>query len=256
LRYFAELAYNGKHYHGWQAQPGQVSVQGTVSHALSTILNTPTEVVGCGRTDAGVHAKQYFLHFDHTAAALPDAFQQRLNKFLPKDIAVYRIFPVQANAHARFDATHRAYEYHIDFFKNPFGIGNRYYFPYPQPLNVEAMQEAAALLLQYERFYPFCKSNTDVKTMRCALRRANWTGSPPQGRMRFHIASDRFLRGMVRLIVGMCLNVGLQKLSLDTVKRAMDQQERLERSWSVPPDGLYLTDIRYPYVQSSNWAKK
>lgn len=250
MRYFAELAYNGKHYHGWQTQPGQASIQGTINQALSTILNTPTEVVGCGRTDAGVHARQYFLHFDYAGSELPKAFRRRLNKLLPGDIAVYRLFEVQSDAHARFDATHRAYEYHIDFYKNPFGIGTRYHFPYPQPLNVEAMQEAADLLLRYDKFYPFCKSNTDVKTMRCALRRAGWTGSPKEGQMVFHIASDRFLRGMVRLIVGMCLNVGLQKLKLDTVKRAMDRQERLERSWSAPPDGLYLTDIRYPYIYS------
>lgn len=247
MRYFAELAYNGKPYHGWQSQPKQISVQSTVEDALSTILNQPIEVVGCGRTDAGVHALQYFLHFDY-AKELPSSFLARINKYLPKDIAIYRFIPVAEDAHARFDASHRAYEYHIDFRKNPFGIGTRYYYPYPSLPDIDRMQAAARLLLQYNEFFPFCKSNTDVKTMRCDLRRAEWEGSPEHGKMCFHIASDRFLRGMVRLIVGACLNTGMGKLDLDTLKKTMDTQKRLDRSWSVPPDGLYLTDIRYPYI--------
>lgn len=247
MRYFAELAYNGAAYHGWQAQPQQVSVQSTVEEALSTLLNQPIEVVGCGRTDAGVHALQYFLHFDY-GDHLPTALLQRINKFLPKDIAIYRFIPVGEEAHARFDASHRAYEYHIDFRKNPFGIHSRYYFPYPTLPDVSLMQRAADLLLEYDEFYPFCKSNTDVKTMRCDLRQAVWQGRPEDGRMCFQVAADRFLRGMVRLTVGACLNVGTGKLPLQKLRKAMDTQQRLDRSWSVPPDGLYLKDIRYPFI--------
>ncbi|NBC06134.1 MAG: tRNA pseudouridine(38-40) synthase TruA [Bacteroidetes bacterium] len=247
MRYFAELAYNGAAYHGWQSQPRQVSVQSTIEQALSTLLNRPTGVVGCGRTDAGVHALQYFLHFD-CEGELPPAFRQRINKFLPKDIAIYRFIPVSDSAHARFDASHRAYEYRIDFRKNPFGVGTRYYYPYPTLPDRPLMQQAADLLMGYEAFYPFCKSNTDVKTMRCDLRQAKWEGQPEDGHMRFHVAADRFLRGMIRLMVGACLNIGTGKLPLAALREAMDKQQRLTRSWSAPPDGLYLKDIRYPFI--------
>ncbi len=248
MRYFAELAYNGARYVGWQSQPGQSSVQGTVESALSTILNTPIAVVGCGRTDAGVHAKQYFLHFDYDGA-FPQGFGRRINKFLPVDISIYRFIEVHADAHARFDASHRAYEYHIDFRKNPFGQGMRYFFPFAASLDTQKLQRAASLLMAYNEFYPFCKSNTDAKTMLCDLRRAEWVIDKRAHRMTFHIAADRFLRGMVRLIVGMCLNVALGKLQMETVREAMDHQARLEKSLSVPPDGLYLTDIRYPFLR-------
>ncbi|MEQ8705973.1 MAG: tRNA pseudouridine(38-40) synthase TruA [Phaeodactylibacter sp.] len=247
MRYFAELAYNGTSYVGWQAQPGQTSVQGTIEQALGTILNTPVEVVGCGRTDAGVHAKQYFLHFDYPGS-FPQGFNRRINKFLPPDIAIYRFLEVDTQAHARFDATHRAYEYHIDFRKNPFGKDTRYFFPFAHQIDEGLLQEAAQLLLGYQDFYPFCKSNTDVKTMRCDLRRSEWAVDRAQHRMVFHIAADRFLRGMVRLIVGMCLNVAQRKLDLASVRKALEQQTRLPKSLSAPPDGLYLTDIRYPFI--------
>jgi tRNA pseudouridine38-40 synthase len=247
MRYFAELAYRGTAYSGWQNQPGQISVQQTLEQAFSTILGTPIEVVGCGRTDAGVHARQYFLHFDYLGA-FPREFLRRFNKFLPPDIAVFRIFEVAPEAHARFDATHRAYEYHIDFVKNPFGTDTAYFYPFAALPDAAAMRQAAALLLDYDHFFTFCKTQSDAKTMRCDLRRAEWEGSPEEGRMVFHIAADRFLRGMVRLIVGMCLNVGTGKVALEEVRHALEQQQWLKKSWSVPPQGLYLTDIRYPFV--------
>lgn len=247
MRYFAELAYNGSQYFGWQNQPDKISVQETLESAFSTILGVPVEVVGCGRTDTGVHAKQYFMHFDYDGK-FPREFLRRLNKFLPKDIAVFQIFNVPSQAHARFDAIHRAYEYHIDFIKNPFGIGLSYFYPFTAIPEPAKMQEAASLLLNYEEFFPFCKTKTDAKTMRCALKRSEWEGSPEAGKMVFHIASDRFLRGMVRLIVGMCLNVGIGKVSLEETRQALEQQQWLKKSWSVPPDGLYLTDVRYGFL--------
>jgi tRNA pseudouridine38-40 synthase len=247
MRYFAELAYRGTAYHGWQNQPDKISVQQTLEQALSTILGAAIDVVGCGRTDAGVHARQYFMHFDYEGK-FPREFLRRLNKFLPKDIAVFRIFEVAPTVHARFDATHRAYEYHINFVKNPFGTDTAYFYPFAARPDAAAMKQAAALLIEYEHFSPFCKTHTEAKTMRCDLRRAEWEGSPEEGEMVFHIASDRFLRGMVRLIVGMCLNVGTGKVMLEEVRHAMEQQQWLKKSWSVPPEGLYLTDIRYPFV--------
>ncbi len=244
MRYFAELAYNGAQYYGWQKQPGRISVQEQLEAAFSTILGTAIEIVGCGRTDTGVHARQYFMHFDF-GGQFPREFLRRINKFLPPDIAIYRIFEVAPGAHARFDATHRAYEYHLDFIKNPFGRETSYFYPFARLPETGRMQEAAQLLLDYGEFFPFCKTHTDVKTMRCALRRSEWEGSPADGKMVFHIASDRFLRGMVRLIVGMCLNVGTGKMTLEEVRRALERQERLGKSWSIPPQGLFLTEVRY-----------
>jgi len=244
MRYFAELAYKGTHYFGWQRQPKQISVQETIETAFATILRTKVEIVGCGRTDTGVHASQYFIHFD-VAEALPENFTSRINKFLPKDIAIYRVFDVDAEMHTRFNAISRAYEYHLGFRKNPFTVEGVWYFPYSQKPDIEKMQAAAELLIQYDEFYPFCKSNTDVKTMKCELKRAEWVIDEEKNHYIFHIAANRFLRGMVRLIVGMCINVGLGKVTLEEVKKALEIQSRLEKSWSVPPQGLFLTEIIY-----------
>ena len=248
MRYFAELAYRGTNYFGWQVQPRQISVQATLENAFSTILQSKIAVVGCGRTDTGVHASQYYLHFDFDGA-LPKHFVSRLNKFLPKDIAIFRIFPVMANAHARFQAQHRAYEYRMHFQKDPFRQDSSYFYPYPNRPDFTRMQKAAALLLEYELFFPFCKTHNDAKTYRCELQRSEWILHPDGNSMSYHIAANRFLRGMVRLIVGMCINVGLEKLSLETVREALDQQIRIERSNSAPAEGLYLRDIRYDFIK-------
>ena len=245
MRYFAELAYNGSSYFGWQKQPKEVSVQQTIEEALSTILRTEIPITGCGRTDTGVHAKQYFIHFD-AEEQLDEKFTYRINKLLPKDIVIFRILEVDAKAHARFDAFERSYEYHLVNEKNPFYPDTTYHFPFAHQLELEKLQEAAQLLLDYKEFFPFCKTNTDVKTMKCDLSRAEWVKTDT-GYV-FHITANRFLRGMVRLIVGMCLNVGLGKTSMQEVKTAMDTQQRLKKSLSVPPQGLFLTGIKYPYL--------
>ncbi len=245
MKYFAELSYKGTNYCGWQKQPEEASVQETLEDGFSTILGKIIDITGCGRTDTGVHATQYFIHFIFNGD-FPNNFLRRLNKYLPPDISVHRVFEVAPDAHARYDAYFRAYEYHIELTKNPFTQDTALYFSYPQPLDLEAMQAACQLLLEYEEFFPFCKTKTDVKTMICELKRAEWITE--KDKLVFHIASNRFLRGMVRLIVGMCLNVGLGKVSLAEVKAAMDKQERLKKSYSVPPQGLFLTDIRYPFL--------
>ena len=247
MRYFAELAYNGTPYCGWQRQPNGVGVQEKLENALSTILREQVEVVGCGRTDAGVHASQYFMHFD-----LEQEFQQeflgRLNRMLPPDIALYRVWPVAPDAHARFDAVLRSYEYRISLDKNPFELHTSWHFPFFERLDMDLVQQAAALLPEYELFFPFCKSETDTKTMRCSLSRSEWVLDEAKRRLVFHISADRFLRGMVRLIVGACLNAGLGQVSLDEIRTALEQQTRIQKSWSIPPDGLFLTEVRYPYV--------
>lgn len=246
MRYFAHLAYCGTRYAGWQRQPEPhaLSVQEVIESAMSTILGGGIEVTGCGRTDAGVHAREYVLHFDFEGE-FPQGFLTRLNKFLPPDIAFRNIYPVHPEAHARFDATERSYEYLLDLSKNPFAPGLAWFFPFRDRLDFDKVQEAAQLLLPYEEFYPFCKSNTDVHTMRCDLRRCEWEQDEARDRLVFHITANRFLRGMVRLIVGMCLNVGMGQVSLEEVKKAMDTQTRLAKSWSVPGEGLYLGGILY-----------
>lgn len=249
MRYFAELAYNGTRFFGWQRQLNQVSVQSTLEDAFSTILNQPIAITGCGRTDTGVHAKQYFIHFDFDGS-FPKGFDRRINKFIGPDIVIYRFWAVNDEAHARFDATHRAYEYHLGFQKNPFAKETCYYYPFTASLSIDKMQQAAQLLLSYSEFFPFCKSNTDVKTMICKLQRAEWEEVEAGQKLIFHIAADRFLRGMVRLIVGMCLNIGTEKITLAEVKQAMDTQKRLPKSLSVAPHGLFLTDIRYPFFDN------
>lgn len=248
MRYFVELAYNGAKYIGWQKQPNGSSIQTTIEKGLSKILRQSIEVVGCGRTDARVHAKQYFLHFDFEEE-LPDDLLFRINKVLPKDISFLNVRQVEDTAHARFDATHRAYEYHLDFSKNPFEIDTVYYFSQAEKLDQNKMQEAAKLLFEFKAFFPFCKSKNDARTMNCKIMRSEWVFDNENGRMVFHISANRFLRGMVRLIVGMCLNVGLGKVSLEEVRNALEKQERLDKSLSVPPHGLFLIDIRYPYLE-------
>ncbi len=248
MRYFIELAYNGANYYGWQRQPKQTSVQEVIENALQTILRAPgMEIVGCGRTDTGVHASTYFAHFDFEGE-LPRGFTNRINKFLPPDIAIRRIFPVESEQHARFDAHYRAYQYHITGQKDPFHRHTRLYMHQLKRFDTNQMQAAAQLLLFYEEFLPFCKTGSDAKTMRCEMHRSEWEFNGTN--WVYHIAANRFLRGMVRLVVGMCLSVGEGKVQLEDVKQALDQQTRLQKSLSIGPEGLYLTEIRYPYLET------
>lgn len=245
-RYFAELSYNGAKYYGWQRQPGHISVQETLEIAFSTILAEPITILGCGRTDTGVHARLYFAHFD-CQKELPADFTRRLNKYLNNDIAIHCITPMPENAHARFDAFQRSYEYHMSFRKQPFEQDTCYWYGYVAQPDRELMQAAASLLLEYKEFFPFCKTAGAAKTMYCDLTRAEWVFDDANERWIFHITSNRFLRGMVRMIVGMCINVALGKSSLEEIRHAMDTQTQLRRSQSAPPQGLFLTDIKYPY---------
>lgn len=245
MRYFIELAYNGTAYHGWQVQPKHISVQETITKALSLILRQPDlEIVGCGRTDAGVHASQYFAHFDFPGE-FPKGFLPRINNFLAKDIFIRRIFPVTPDQHARFDAHYRAYEYHLSWLKNPFRQDTCLYFHRAKTFDQERIQAAAKILLEYTEFYPFCKTGSDAKTMRCELYRSEWEFKEEE--WIFHIAANRFLRGMVRLIVGMCLSVGEGKMQLEDVRQAMEEQKHLHKSISIAPEGLFLSEVRYPF---------
>lgn len=245
-RYFLEFCYNGTRYNGYQIQPKDPSVQESIQKALSIILKQPEiEITGCGRTDAGVHALQYYAHFDYEGI-LPESLVYSLNGILKKDIVIYRCLPVQDAAHARFDAISRSYVYHIDLRPNPFRQETAYYCPFAQKLDKALMQEAAALLLSYKEFDTFCRANTDAQTRTCDLRRSEWEFG--QWEWQYQVTSDRFLRGMIRLIVGMCLNVGRGKITLEELRNAMETQQPLEQAWSAPALGLFLKDIKYPYI--------
>lgn len=249
MRYFLEFAYNGTRYSGYQEQPQQPTIQEAVERGLQMILQAPIRIVGCGRTDAGVHALQYYAHFDATQP-LPPNFTYRLNRLLPADIVVYRVLEVATDAHARFDATSRSYRYVIDAVQNPFRQDLAYYCHSAKDLDWDGLQAAAQLLLHYEDFTTFCKSRTDTKTKLCTLHESYWTMDEATQQLIYHVRANRFLRGMIRLIVGMCLNVGQGKLALDTVRRALDEQQTLQRAQSAPPQGLFLLDVRYDYIKS------
>ncbi len=247
MRYFLEMAYNGTRFTGWQRQPAGGGVQNLVESALATLLRQPVEVTGCGRTDTGVHASYYVLHFDGPESLEPAALVQKLNRFTGPDVAFFRLSEVAHEAHARYDAVLRSYVYHVDLGKNPFRRETAFHFPFFDRLDLEKMNAAAALLLEYEDFAPFCKTHSDVKTMKCLLRRSEWEVNRSEGRLVYHISANRFLRGMVRLIVGQCLNIGLGKSNLEELRRSLDRQSPLEKAWTVPAEGLFLCEVKYPY---------
>ena len=242
MRYFLEFSYNGKAYHGWQNQPNAISVQEVLEKALSTILKANITTMGAGRTDAGVHAAQMFAHFDFEGDISPKDLVYKLNSFLPKDIAVIDVFKVKPEAHARFDALSRTYNYRIATSKNVFD----YDFAYEVqlPLDVDAMNEACNILFQYNDFQCFSKSNTDVKTYNCDIKEAFWTLNSDQ--LVFTINADRFLRNMVRAIVGTMINIGLGKLKPIDLNKIIISKDRSEAGFSVPAHGLYLVKIEYP----------
>ena len=245
MRYFIELAYNGTNYHGWQYQPNAVSVQETLNVALSTILKNSIDIVGAGRTDTGVHAKQMFAHFDFDTEIEVPFLIHKLNSFLPKDIAIINLHKVHDTAHARFDATKRTYEYHIHTQKNVFENEGSWY--YPSELNIDAMNEATTLLFNHTDFECFSKVNTDVNTFNCKIMDAHWQQYGDQ--LIFTISADRFLRNMVRAIVGTMINIGLGKITLKDFQNIFESKDRNQAGFSVPAHGLYLTKIDYDYIK-------
>lgn len=241
-RYFVELSFKGTRYHGWQVQPNALSVQEVLETTFSTFMRQKIEVTGAGRTDTGVHASFYVAHFD--ADSLPFApadLVEKLNRFLPNDIALKSIREVDENLHARFSATRRTYQYFISRVKDPFTLDTSY--PYLWPLDVEAMNRAAEVLLQWEDFTSFSKLHTDVKTNNCRVTEAFWKEEGTQ--LVFTISADRFLRNMVRAIVGTLLEVGRGKLTRDGLIAILEKKDRSEAGTSAPPQGLFLSDIQY-----------
>jgi len=244
LRYFIKLAYNGTNYHGWQCQPNAASVQETLNKAVSVVLNAEINLMGAGRTDTGVHAKEMYAHFDFKTPLDSQNLIHKLNSYLPKDIVIYDIIPVHKEAHARFDATKRTYEYHINSFKDAFLQDQSWY--YHQKLDVDLMNEASKLLLNHTDFQCFSKVNTDVNTFDCTIFEAHW--QQENDKLVFTISSNRFLRNMVRAIVGTLVYVGLHKITLEDFNNIIASKNRSEAGFSVPAHGLYLTKIDYDYL--------
>lgn len=250
MRYFITLSYDGTNYHGWQIQPNGNSVQEELQKALSTLLRQPIEVVGAGRTDAGVHARMMVAHFDWCPSPQPslkgegwgEGLRYKLNKILPKDIAVQKVEAVADDMHARFSATSRTYHYFIHLRKSPFLRAYSWYV-YGN-LDFDRMNEAAKVLLEYKDFTSFSKVNTDTKTNDCTVTKAVWEELKP-GEWRFTVTANRFLRNMVRAIVGTLVEVGRGKMTVEQFRKVIEQKNRCSAGESVPGNALFLVDIKY-----------
>jgi tRNA pseudouridine38-40 synthase len=248
LRYFIEFAYNGKNYHGFQSQPDASSVQETLEKALSTLFRESITIVGAGRTDTGVHAKQMFAHFDSELELDSDYWSHKLNSFLPPSIVIFKIFQVSDEAHARFDATSRTYEYYLHTFKDAFISESSWY--HSNLLDIDKMNEACSILMKYLDFECFSKVHTDVSTFNCKITAAHWQQKGNQ--LIFTITADRFLRNMVRAIVGTMVNIGLGKIEVADLHQIISSKDRGKAGFSVPAHGLYLVDVSYPYIEQHN----
>lgn len=244
MRYFIQFAYNGTHYHGWQIQPNASSVQETLNKAFSVLLNEEISIMGAGRTDTGVHASEMFGHFDTEKTLDVPVLVHKLNSYLPKDIAIFDLIPVHNDAHCRFDAKKRTYEYHINTVKNPFLEELSWYVN--QKLDLDLMNEAAQILLKHTDFQCFSKVHTDVNTFDCTIFEAFW--KKENNKLIFTISANRFLRNMVRAIVGTLINIGLKKISLTDFENIIASKSREKAGFSVPAHGLYLTKIDYEYI--------
>jgi tRNA pseudouridine38-40 synthase len=259
LRYFFEISYNGTNYHGWQNQKNAVGVQQVVEEAITlifqlpmskigvgrkemTIVRIPIPIVASGRTDTGVHCVQQFFHADIDRPFEIPLYLQKLNSILPHDIAIRSIIPVKQDAHARYDAHERAYEYKITRTKNPLLIGLAYY--HFKSIDIKTMNQAAALLIGEHDFECFSKVKTDVNHFICEIKKAHWNQNDDL--LVFSIVANRFLRGMVRAIVGTLLDVGSSKISLEDFKSILKSKDRKKAGMNVPPEGLYLMNVKYP----------
>ena len=245
FRYFISLSYNGNTFNGWQTQPNGITVQEELEKALGILLLKGIGVTGCGRTDTGVHATDFYAHFDIDSVAMVVSCEQlkyKLNLFLPVSIVIHEIFKVKTIVHARFSALSRTYRYQINTEKNPFSNGLSWF--YHQPLNIDLMNRATTILMGYDDFSCFSKTRTQVKTNICTITKAVW--EKDGSLLVFTITADRFLRNMVRAIVGTMLEVGREKISLDDFRKVIEGKNRSNAGFSVPPQGLFLSEVVYP----------
>ena len=242
MRYFIDLSFDGTNYHGWQIQPNGMSVQERLQQALSTLLRTPTEVTGAGRTDAGVHARQMIAHFDVEQAIDGRQLAYKLNRILPRDISVQSVYEVTDDMHARFSARWRTYHYYIHTRKDPYL--RHYSCEMHYTLDFDAMNRAASMLLEYDDFASFCKTHTDVKTTLCRVTRAEWVRTSDH-EWYFVITANRFLRNMVRAVTGTLIDVGRGRITLDQFRRIIESHSRTDAGESMPPQALFLEKIEY-----------
>ena len=243
MRYFITFSYDGTQYHGWQIQPNGVSVQERLQQALSTLLRQEVAVTGAGRTDAGVHARMMVAHFDINEKLDCKQLAYKLNRLLPQDIAVSKVEPVSDDLHARFSATSRTYHYYIHTMKDPFQ--RAYSCEIHYPLDFDLMNEAGRILTTYEDFGAFCKAHADVKTTLCHVTEARWIQTS-ETTWYFRITANRFLRNMVRAVVGTLIDVGRGKLSMDEFRKVIEGKRRTEAGESMPGNALFLEEIKYP----------
>jgi len=246
LRYFFHIGYNGSQYSGWQRFPDIVSLQQVLETTLARVLKTPIAIFGCGRTDAGVHASQFFFHVDLDVTWDYDLLF-RLNKTLPDDIAIFDIIPMEADAHARFHATARAYDYFIHTYKDPFlsGVSSLYI---SRDLDLSSMQAALSLLPKYTDYRAFCKAPDKSRTTRCSITKAQLYASANGDRLRIHISANRFLSKMIRLVTGKLLLIGRRELSVDAFEQYLITPEPPERANLAYPHGLFLSKVTYPFL--------
>ena len=242
MRYFIHLAYDGTRYHGWQIQPNGTSVEGEIELRLSTLLRQPIDIVGAGRTDAGVHARHMVAHFDFENGCDTKQLCYRLNRMMPPDICIYKIEKVADDLYARFSATSRTYHYYISTKRNPFN--RQYTWLCHYDLDFELMNQAAEILMEYKDFASFCKSHTDVKTTLCNIIEAKWI-KDDEGCYYFRIKANRFLRNMVRAVVGTLVEVGRHRLSLDDFRNVIEGKKRTMAGESMPTNALFLERIEY-----------
>lgn len=244
MRYFIEFSYNGSAYFGYQIQPKQISVQEELEKALSTILRESVKTTGAGRTDTGVHAKKMFAHFE-TNQLLSENLIYKLNSFLSENIAIKRIFKVDDDMHARFSATYRTYEYYISLEKDPFSKDSSWQYWRQKTLNINLMNEACKILFEYDDFTSFAKLHADNKTNICKIYKAEWEQLGNQ--LRFTISADRFLRNMVRAIVGTMVEIGTGKIATQDLRRIIEEKYRNSAGVSAPAQGLFLVDVGYDF---------
>lgn len=245
MRWFVNCAYDGTNFHGWQRQINAITVQQVIEEGIETLLRRQIEITGCGRTDTGVHAEDYYFHFDIDELPFSEnTFAFKLNAILPSDIGIYKVFQVREETHARFDAERRAYRYNIIFDPVPFHRNHSFFCRFKEKVKLSKLNEMANLIQQFDKFEPFCKSNSGLEHFRCTITKSVWLEH--NNGLEFHIEANRFLRGMVRLITGACINYTQGRLSLEEVEEALTKQQPLKRNYSVPAHGLFLTRIDYP----------
>lgn len=249
MRYFFEIQYHAGQYSGWQRQKNAVSIQEVIETSLQTFYRKDDiEIVGCGRTDTGVHASQYYFHIDLEPVEDPETTLYKLNSLFPDEISLKRIIPVHADAHARFDALSRSYVYHIHTYKSVFRQEYSCYLKGYKNYDFSKLNEFAAVISKTNDFKSFCKSKSENQTNLCVISNCHWQIEDDESQMAFHITADRFLRGMVRLLVGSSLNIARGQVTMTEIVDAIHSGSIPRHQWSVPAHGLYLREIRYPFI--------